>query len=123
MSERKWKKSPQELINVFYEVMNNFPQTELRKMFGYPCAFINGNMCVGLHENNMIVRLDSNAREKALNSKKGDFFAPMKGRIMKEYIALSQEIIFEQVQLKKMIDKSVKYAETLPLKVKKNKKK
>ena len=35
---------------------------EKRKMFGYPCRFVNGNLFMGLHNNNMILRLPENDR-------------------------------------------------------------
>lgn len=114
--KKKWKKSPQELVDVFYEMMNQFPDAELRKMFGYPCAFLNGNMFVGLHEGNLVVRLGSEDRQEALDKNLGDIFAPMQGRVMKEYVALSQEIIHSRKQLKGFISKSLDFVKALPVK-------
>ncbi len=39
-----WKKAPQENIDFFNDVLEKHPEVEKRKMFGYPCAFMGGNM-------------------------------------------------------------------------------
>ncbi len=117
MGEKVWEKSPQELIDIFYEIMSLFPEAELRKMFGYPCAFINGNMFVGLHQRDLIVRFSMGDRESILNQNEGAIFAPMKGRIMKEYVAISEEIIYKRRnRLNDLIAVSLDYVKTLPIK-------
>lgn len=121
MSKKTWEKSPQTLIDIFYHVMSFFPEAELRKMFGYPCAFFNGNMFVGLHESNLAVRLSASERELALSQKTGDIFAPMNGRVMKEYVALSPETINNETKLKEFIHRSFHYAKTLTPKAAKEK--
>jgi len=121
--ERKWEKAPQELVDLFYSVMERFPDAELRKMFGYPCAFYNGNMFVGLHERNMAVRLEKGELEKAFESGSGREFAPMKGRVMREYLALGEEVLADPEKVAVFVEKSMAYVKTLPRKVKKSKKK
>lgn len=122
MSDRKWEKSPQELVDQFYEAMEAFPQVELRKMFGYPCAFLHGNMVVGLHESNLAVRLPPAEREEALKKGYGAIFAPLKGRVMKEYVALAPNLIADPKRLLEFVAKSIRYGETLPPKAKSVKK-
>lgn len=121
MTKQVWEKSPEKLIQTFYEVMQNFPEAELRKMFGYPCAFLNGNMFVGLHQSNFAVRLSPKNRQEALDQNHGKVFAPMKDRVMKEYVALEDFIINDPNALKQYIEKSFHYAEKLPDKKKVNK--
>jgi TfoX/Sxy family transcriptional regulator of competence genes len=121
MKKIAWEKSPQKLIDSFYHVMESFPDAELRKMFGYPCAFFNGNMFVGLHEDNLAVRLDVEEREKALQEGWGNVFAPMAGRVMKEYVALSEEMINSKDDLREVIEKSFNYVKTIPARIKKEK--
>lgn len=121
MKEKSWEKSPQALIDTFYFVMESFPDAELRKMFGYPCAFLNGNMFVGLHEGNMALRMSEKDREKMLDSNLGRVFAPMPNRIMKEYVALSNEVINDTNNLLKLLKKSYEFVNALPVKVKKPK--
>jgi TfoX/Sxy family transcriptional regulator of competence genes len=113
MQKRTWEKSSDNLITTFYEVMQFFPEAELRKMFGYPCAFFQGNMFVGLHEQRLVVRLDAKTRETALEQNQGTIFAPM-NRVMKEYIALTPENINSSTRLKDFINQSLCYVRTLP---------
>ena len=98
--------------------MEYFPEAELRKMFGYPCAFLNGNMFVGLHQNDFAIRLLPKDRQDALDQKSGKIFAPMKDRVMKEYVALEAEVIYDRSALKQYVMKSFLYAKTLPEKKK-----
>ncbi len=51
----KWEKSPQALVQLFDRVLPESPNVERRKMFGYPCAFVNGNMFAGLFAKQMFV--------------------------------------------------------------------
>lgn len=37
-----WRKAPPELVVFLKELVSAYPQVELRVMFGYPCAFVNG---------------------------------------------------------------------------------
>lgn len=116
MKNNQWQKSPQYLVDTFYEMMEEFSGIELKKMFGYPCAFINGNMFIGLHEGNMAVRVPPDFREEALNNHVGFIFAPMKGRVMKEYIALSSQVIADKSQLRTIILHSLEFVKSLPKK-------
>ena len=50
-------KSPPELIDRFGAVMDRYPDAERRKMFGYPAAFVGGNMATGLFADKWVVRL------------------------------------------------------------------
>ncbi|MCP5506352.1 MAG: TfoX/Sxy family protein [Chlamydiales bacterium] len=107
----KWKKSPQALIDQFYEVMEAFELIQMRKMFGYPCSFLNGHMLTGLHEENWVLRLPEAERD-ALSKKGGLPFEPM-GRRMKEYLKLPQEILQNTEELKTWIEKSIVFVSTL----------
>ena len=51
MADRKgpsFDKSPPELVERFAAVMDRYPDAERKKMFGYPAAFVGGNMATGL---------------------------------------------------------------------------
>ncbi|MFQ5626034.1 MAG: TfoX/Sxy family protein, partial [Methyloligellaceae bacterium] len=95
-----WRKSPQALIDLFYEALPDDSRIERRKMFGYPCAFVNGNMCTGLHQEDFIVRLSQDDREAAHTQFGAKPFDPMKGRPMREYISLPEEIVADKNALK-----------------------
>lgn len=119
----KWKKSSPELIERFLTLTNDLPAIEPRKMFGYPCAFIKGNLFTGLHEENMILRLNEADRETFLKKYSTHLFEPMKGRPMKEYVVVPKEVISNTRQIKTWLDKSMQYAASIPPKKKRVKKK
>jgi hypothetical protein len=60
-----WKKSPPELVEVFEAVFPG-PPAVARQMFGYPTGFVNGNMFMGLHQHNMVLRLPEGPRAELL---------------------------------------------------------
>ncbi|CCB89735.1 TfoX/Sxy family protein [Simkania negevensis] len=108
----KWKKSSEALVEKFQNCMDVFEELEPRKMFGYPCRFLNGNMLTGLHEENWVLRLAEEDREEIqkLGAKP---FEPM-GRKMREYVLLPAEILGDETQLKAWIKRSIAFVDALP---------
>ena len=52
-----WEKSSAALVDLFTGLAPEDPQVEQKKMFGWPCCFVNGNLFAGLHKESMIFRL------------------------------------------------------------------
>lgn len=82
----KWRKSPEELVATFESVMPG-ALAVMRKMFGFPADFIQGNMFMGLHEENMILGLLENPRTELLV---GAFFAVRGDLVQLERLLLRQ---------------------------------
>lgn len=118
-----WLKSSQSLIDLFDTVVPDDPRLERRKMFGYPAAFVNGNMCMGLHQENFIVRLAPLDRDEIKASHGALPFEPMKGRAMREYVSLPEDILTDEHQLKEWIARSFSFVSAMPPKEKKPRKK
>ena len=76
----RWKKSSAERVALFDAVLSGQPGAERRQMFGYPAAFVNGNLATGLHQDDWMVRLGEQDRA-ALAAKGGRPFEPMPGQI------------------------------------------
>ena len=112
-----WRKSPPELLATFDEVAPG-PPVELRKMFGYPCAFVNGNLFLGLHQENMILRLPDELRQKIRGATP---FEPMPGRRMREYVVLPDWLLADRRKLRQWVGRSLDYAARLPPKKRKAK--
>ena len=89
----KFEKPDQEMVN-FFDVIAPGAEAgvDKRKMFGYPCRFVNGNLFMGLHNKNMILRLAEKDRADFVKLG-GKPFEPMPGRIMKEYVIVPGEMI------------------------------
>jgi TfoX/Sxy family transcriptional regulator of competence genes len=113
-----WTKSPQGLIDLFEEALPDDPRVERRKMFGYPCIFVGGNMCAGLHQDALFVRL-APADAAALPGART--FEPMPGRPMAGYTLTPDDVLADEAALAALIAKAVAFTASLPAKVKKPK--
>jgi TfoX/Sxy family transcriptional regulator of competence genes len=106
-----WTKSPQPLIDLFDKSVPSGASVSRRKMFGYPAAFANGNLFIGLHQNDFIVRL-SEADRARFSAQYGErIFEPMKGRPMREYVRLPEELLADARKRASWIKRSLEYAE------------
>lgn len=83
------------------------------QMFGGIAFLLNGNMCVGIHKDELIVRLDPDATDAALAKPHTRVF-DLTGRPMKGWILVGPKGIATDAQLKKWISIAAKYAGALP---------
>jgi TfoX/Sxy family transcriptional regulator of competence genes len=111
-----WRKSPEQLVESFSAALPDDPRVERRKMFGYPCAFVNGNMFCGLHQENLVVRLPEEERNTLIEKDGAHIFAPFPGRIMKEYVSMPDALIADAGRLRSWLMRSLEYAAALPAK-------
>jgi TfoX/Sxy family transcriptional regulator of competence genes len=111
----KWKPASQEWTDAFDASLPD--DVERRKMFGYPAAFVNGNMATGLHQDGLVLRLDEKERT-ALLQIGGRPFVVM-GRTMAGFVLAPSEFTENRADLKKWLSRSVTYAASLPPKAKK----
>lgn len=112
----KWRKSPPELIAIF-EGVTPGPPAVPRKMFGYPVAFVNGNMFMGLFQEEMFVRLPEDLRTKVI-ADGWKRFEPMPRRPMGEYMVLPEALLGREKELKQWVAKALTYGESLKPKAK-----
>ena len=119
VSDSKWQKPSEKLVELFEQIVPKSADIDRRKMFGLPCAFKNGNMFTGLHNENMILRLSESDRKAFLNLDQARQFEPMPGRFMKEYVVVPPSLLNNIMQLEDWIKKSLAYVSGLPPKVKK----
>ncbi len=110
-----WKKVPEAHAEAFKKAIPHGPGVELKKMFGCPAAFVNGNMFAGCHELNVNVRLGSDARERAL-AKPGFSTFTVRGRTMREYVTLPPDKATDVAYLRRLLLKGYEYAASLPAK-------
>ncbi len=108
-----WRKAPDDLVARFHEAVAGIEGVEVRKMFGYPAAFVGGNLTAGLHQENVMVRLPDAEREERLADGWSPF-APMPGRPMREYVALPPEVAGDVAALRHWVERAAAYVRTLP---------
>ena len=113
----KWQAAPGEVQQTFADALPPDPLVERKKMFGYPAAFVNGNMFAGVFQDSIVVRLPAERRE-ALLREGAVPFEPM-GRPMREYVVVPAEVLRSAKSLKSWIERSLTYAKSLPPKSKK----
>ncbi len=88
-------------------------------MFGYPAGFVNGNMFAGLHQENMVVRLDDAAREELFAHDGAAPFEPMPGRPMTGYATLPVAMLQDPHATQHWLRRAFEHALAMPPKVKK----
>jgi TfoX/Sxy family transcriptional regulator of competence genes len=109
----KWTKAPESLVADFTKAAEAVPGANVRKMFGYPAAFLAGNMFAGIFQNSVIVRLPPETRE-GLVEEGGRPFEPMPGRVMKEYVVLPENMVRSARLLHDWLGEAASYARSLP---------
>jgi TfoX/Sxy family transcriptional regulator of competence genes len=106
-------KAATDLAERFRAVMAEYPEAPVRNTFGSPCAYVNGNMAVGVHGQGWFVRLDP-AGTAQLTAAGGQPFMPMPGRPMTGYTILPDAILNDDAERDRWIGRSLAYVATLP---------
>lgn len=110
-----WKKAPSTLVKIFEEVMAAVPGAQPRKMFGYPAAFVNGQMFTGVFQDRLFVRLAESGRAE-LEKQGSRPFEPMPGRPMREYVEVPPGVLRSKTALARLVREAFDYASSLPAK-------
>jgi TfoX/Sxy family transcriptional regulator of competence genes len=110
-----WQKSSPELCARFDAALPDDTRVERRRMFGYPCAFVNGHMFTGLHEQNLIVRLPEDQRVALIGDGRARAFAVM-GRTMREYVAVNDPLDVRERRLREWLAAAFTHTAGLPTK-------
>ena len=113
-----FEKSPQELIDLFTSLAPTAPGVEQKKMFGWPCCFVHGNLFTGLHKQSMILRLSESDQTAFLKLDATADFEPMPGRKMRGYVILSKPLTKDHKELARWISRALQFASGLPPKEK-----
>lgn len=87
-----------------------------KQMFGGIGYLLNGNMCCGVHGQEMIVRIHPSDTEGALQLPHTRVFDLSGGRPMKGWILVQPAGLTRTAALAKWVDSAVKYAASLPAK-------
>ncbi len=112
-----FERSPAELVERFGTILDRFPEAQRRKMFGYPAAFVGGNLATGLFADTWMIRLSEEdlAAAKAIG---GTDFSPMAGRQMRGYVVLPAAVVADDPAIEGWVRRSLDHTATLPAKAK-----
>jgi len=120
MEKGAWRKAPPELVELFESVFPGPPAVG-RQMFGYPAGFVNGNMFMGLFQEEMNLRLAPADRTELLQMEGAAVFEPMPGRPMTEYVRVPPSLLSDAAALEGWVAKALEYGASLPPKAAKAK--
>ena len=108
--------APQALIDRFSRILDRFPQAERRKMFGFPAAFVGGNLATGLYGDGWLVRLGKDEASRLVRDGEARAFEPMAGRPMTGYVLLPAGVVADDEAVIDWVGRALAYAGTLPAK-------
>ena len=98
-------------VALYDKLIATNPKIE-RKGDANPYTSLNGNMFTLLHQSRLAIRLPEDEREKFLKKYKTSLFEAY-GTVMKEYVAVSDNLLANPKELQKYLDLSFEYAKTL----------
>ena len=110
-----WRKAPEDVMQAFDAALPADEAVVKRKMFGYPAAFVNGNMFAGVHQENVVVKLPPERRAAAMEAGAAQF-EPMPGRPMREYVVLPDSSLADGGDLSRWLDEAFRFVAALPAK-------
>jgi TfoX-like protein len=110
----KWRKSPEALVRKFDTLVPDDPRVQRRQMFGYPAAFVAGNLFMSLFEDSLVLRLPDDDRAAFLRMKGASHFEPMPGRAMREYVVAPPGMVARPKSLAPWIRRSLDYGRSIP---------
>ena len=85
-----------EALKAFEALVEAAPGATVKPMFGNFGAFANGQMFAGVFGGSVFVRLGEEDRAAALKVPGAKLFEPMKGRPMREYVALPPAVCLKK---------------------------
>jgi hypothetical protein len=119
----KFEKSPPALVARFDEVLDRVaPDAARRPMFGYPCAWVGGNMATGLFADQWWVRLSPRRLEAVLAAGQASTFEVMPGRTMRGYAVMPAGVVGDDAQVDAWVAEAIGYTASLPAKAPKPRK-
>lgn len=118
MAERampSFSKSPPELVERFAAVLEDYPQSVRKKMFGYPAAFVGGNMATGLFADRWVVRLPDSEIAAAREAGAGPF-EPIPGKPMKSFVTVPTSDVGDDAAIRGWVERGLAHAASMAVK-------
>jgi TfoX/Sxy family transcriptional regulator of competence genes len=121
MRDEPWPTASDEVVDRFKEAVAGIDGVEVRKMFGFPAAFIGGNMVAGTFRDSMLVRLPA-AELEAREAQGWSTFEPMPGRRMSGFLTVPREVAADPHATRRLMEDAAAYVRTMPVKQPKERK-
>jgi len=109
-------KTPPELVDRFDAAMTRVatPDVTRRPMFGYRCAWINGNMATGMFASQWWVNVADPDRDALLAMPGAHPLEVMPGKAMGRHVTMPDEVVANDAQLDAWLTKALDYTRTMP---------
>jgi len=101
------------LLERLRDVMSDIPGVSEKKMFGGMCILVNGNMCCGIVNDILMVRVGPDQYLQCLeleSAREMDFT----GKPLRGMVYVDPEGLAEDVDLKAWVDRCMNFMNTLP---------
>jgi hypothetical protein len=106
-------KSPPELVERFRTVLADYPDAKQKPMFGFPAAFVGGNLATSLFRDRWVVRLPAGEVDGARAAGASDF-EPMPGRPMKGFVTIPPRDVDDDTALRGWVERGLAAAGSMP---------
>ena len=97
------------------QLVSSTPGLSEKRMFGGLAFLINGNMALGVHASELIVRIDPAETDTAL-ARPGVRIFDLSGKPMKGWLLVSSSTLGDKNALASWVARGVEYARSLPAK-------
>jgi hypothetical protein len=109
----KFTKSSSQIVERFGAVMDRYPDVQRRQMFGYPAAFVGGNMATGLFAEHWVVRLSDTELATAIAGGAAPFEV-MPGRPMKGFVVIPPAVVADDKTIGAWVEMGLTLAGAMP---------
>ena len=109
-------KATADAVQRFEELLPEGPGVTQRLVFGFPTAFVHGNMFFGVFGPDLFVRLSDEDRLEIMRIEGAVPFEPMKGRPMASYVLLPAAVLERPEKAERWVRRSQAWAGSLPTK-------
>jgi hypothetical protein len=112
----KFEKSSPQIVERFAAALDRAaaPDVVQRKMFGYPCAWIAGNMASGLFAEEWWVRVSELDQDRLLALPGAHLFELMPGRAQGRNVVLPLAVVADDAALDAWLATAFAFTRTLP---------
>ena len=107
--------SDQQLVDRLARLLSGHPGVTPRRMFGGTCFMLNGNMCIGVHQKSLIIRIGTDQADK-LFSKPHVRPMDLTGKVMKGWAEVLPEGLWQDNDLLRYTELAITFVSTLPAK-------
>ena len=107
--------SDPQLVDRLSRLLSGRPGVAPRHMFGGTCFMLNGNMCVGVHEKSLIVRIGMDQADQLVSN---PHVKPMDltGKVMKGWAEVLPAGLRQDKDLLRYAELAITFVSTLPAK-------